>query len=114
MSDLYKGTIIEESLSDNRVLNDFKIIGFKISKDENPADRWHLYTVSVNNEDIERLSEIIKPKWYMHFWKDRDIVAIFQGRKFEFNFDDKSSWAPVVEYGLSIGIPKEQLDFPID
>lgn len=39
MANEYKGTIVEESLSDNRVLNDFKIIGFRISKDENPIDR---------------------------------------------------------------------------
>lgn len=50
----------------------------------------------------------------MHFWRGRDIVAIFQGKKFEFNYDNKDSWSPVIEYGLSVGIPREQLDFPID
>ena len=35
MKDEYKGTIVEESLIDNRALNDHKIIGFKISKEEN-------------------------------------------------------------------------------
>ncbi|HUT21776.1 MAG TPA: hypothetical protein VMX18_00005 [Candidatus Bipolaricaulota bacterium] len=110
----YKGVIVEESLEDNRILNDFKIIEFRISKEENPADRWHLYTVQVSKEDIVRLSKNIKQKWYMHFWKGRNVIAIFKDKKFEFNFDDKSTWKPVVEYGLSLGIPKEQLDFPID
>jgi len=50
----------------------------------------------------------------MHFWRGREVIAIFQGKKFEFNYDDKSSWASAVEHGLSIGIPKEQLDFLID
>jgi hypothetical protein len=50
----------------------------------------------------------------MHFWKGREIIAVFQGKKFEFNYDDKSSWIPAVEHGLSIGIPKEQLNFLID
>lgn len=110
----YKGVIVEESLEDNRILNDFKIIEFRISKEENPADRWHLYIVQVSKEDIVRLSKNIKQKWYMHFWKGRNVIAIFKDKKFEFNFDDKSTWKPVVEYGLSLGIPKEQLDFPID
>lgn len=110
----YKGVIVEESLGDNRILNDFKIIEFRISKEENPADRWHLYTVQVSKEEIVRLSKNIKQKWYMHFWKGRNVIAIFKDKKFEFNFDDKSTWKPVVEYGLSLGIPKEQLDFPID
>ena len=114
MANEYKGTIVEESLNDNRIINDFKIIGFRISKDENPADRQHLYTVTVTHENIARLSENIKPKWYMHFWRGREVIAIFQGKKFEFNYDDKSSWASAVEHGLSIGIPKEQLDFLID
>ena len=114
MSNKYKGTIVEESLNDNRVINNFKIIGFRISSDDNPEDRWHLYTVSVTPEDMEQLSKNIKPKWYMHFWRNREVVVIFSGQKFEFNYDDKSSWIPAVEYGLSIGISKEQLDFLID
>ena len=110
----YKGIIVEESLNDNRIMNDLNIIGFRISKDENPADRWHLYTVLVSHENIERLSNNIKPKWYMHFWKDREIIAVFYGKTFEFNYDDKSSWTPAIQYGLSTGIPGEQLDFIID
>jgi hypothetical protein len=114
MPNEFKGAIVEESLMDNRILNDFKIIGFRISKDENPVDRWHIYTVLVSPEEIDRLSKNIKPKWYMHFWKGRDVVAVFKDKKFEFNYDDKSSWAPAIEHGLSLGIPKEQLDFIIN
>lgn len=110
----YKGIIIEESLEDNRMLNDLEIIDFEISKEENSSERWHLYTVNVSKEDIENLSKNIKKgKWYMHFWKGREVIAIFKNKKFEFNFDDKSTWREVIEYGLSLGIPKEQLDFPI-
>lgn len=110
----YKGIIVEESLEDNRILNDLEILKVRISKAENPADRWHLYTVKVSREKIEKLSKNIKLKWYMHFWKGRDVIVIFKDKQFEFNFDDKSTWSPVLEYGKSIGIPQEQLDFPID
>jgi hypothetical protein len=113
MKDEYKGTIVEESLIDNRALNDLKIIGFKISKEENPADRWHLYTVSIDYKDIENLLNNIKPKWYMHFWKDKNIIAIFKDKRFEFNYDNKESWKPAIEYGLKMGISEEQLDFLI-
>ena len=110
----YKGIIIEESLSDNRILNGLEIIKIEISKEDNPQDRWHLYTVRVSEEDINELSKNIKPKWYMHFWKGKEVIAIFKDKKFEFNYDNKSERTPVVNYGLSLGIPKEQLDFPID
>ena len=114
MEKQYKGTIIEESLEDNRILNSMEIVGFRISKDENPQDRWHLYTVKVSKEDIEKLPGCIKTKWYMHFWRDRDIIAIFKNKIFEFNYDDRASWKEAVDHGLSLGIPKEQLDFVIE
>ncbi|MEI6288783.1 MAG: hypothetical protein WCP18_04425 [bacterium] len=115
MTNEYKGAIIEESLADNRLLNNLDIIKVRISNDENPADRWHIYTVKVNQEEIEKLAQNIKPKWYMHFWNDqKDIIAIFENKKFKFNYEDKASWSPAIDYGLSQGIPKEQLDFLID
>lgn len=114
MTTLYKGTIIEESLIDNRLINDLNIIKLRISKDENPADRWHIYTASIAKDEILRLPKIIKPKWYMHFWQGDSIIVIFQGKTFEFNRQDKTSWSPAIEYGISIGIPQEQLDFPTE
>jgi len=110
----FKGIIVEESLSDNRILNDLAIIKVEISKEENSLDRWHLYTVKVSKEDVDKLSKNIKPKWYMHFWKERSVIVIFKDKKFEFNYDNKSEWKSAVNYGLSLGVPKEQLDFPID
>lgn len=106
----YKGVIIEESLDDNRVINNLEIVRVKISNE----DRWHLYTVLVSEKDIEELSRSLKQGWYMHFWKDKKVIAIFKDKRFEFDYNKKDTWEPVIEYGLSIGIPKEQLDFPIN
>jgi len=106
----YRGVVIEESLVDNRIINNFEIIKIKISNE----NRWHLYTILVSEKDIEELSKCIKDSWYMHFWKDRQVIAIFQGKKFQFDYDNKETWQPVIEYGLSVGVPKEQLDFPIE
>jgi hypothetical protein len=111
----YTGTIVEESLEDNRILNDFDIVSVKISKDDNPADRWHLYSVKVSKDDISVLAQQIKlGKWYMHFWKGRDVIAVFKDKIFEFKYDNKSTWKDAVDYGLSQGIPQEQLDFIIE
>ena len=35
----------------------------KITKEEIPSERWHLYTIKVSKNDIENLSKNIKPKW---------------------------------------------------
>ncbi len=96
-----------------KILNVLKIIDFNILKEENMIDRWHLYTVQVSKKEIILLSKNIKSKWYMHFWKDQNVIAIFKNKKFEFNFNDKSTWKTLMAYGLSLGIPKKQLDFQI-
>ena len=110
MAEEYKGVIIEESLDDNRIINNLEIVGVKVSSEL----RWHLYTVLVSEKDIEELSYLLKQGWYMHFWKDKKVIAIFKDKRFEFDYDRKDTLEPVIEYGLSIGIPKEQLDFPIN
>ncbi len=112
----YTGTIIEESLEDNRILNDFEIISVRITRDESPVDRWHLYKVKSTKENLLKFSNNLKQgTWYAHFWdEDKNIIAIFRDNVFEFNYDDKSSWVSAVEYGKSLGIPNEQLDFIVE
>ncbi|MCR4323053.1 MAG: hypothetical protein NUV61_03110 [Candidatus Azambacteria bacterium] len=115
MGKKYKGTVVEESLEDNRILNELEITGFRISSDEDPQSRWHLYTVKVSEEDILKLSKCISPgKWYMHFWSGRNVIAVFRDKTFEFNYDNKATWKEAVDYGLSVGTPREQLDFLIE
>ena len=50
----------------------------------------------------------------MHFWNEREIIAVFKDKTFTFNSDDKPSRINAVNYGISLGIPEEQLDFIID
>lgn len=72
----YKGLIIEESLENNLILNEFVIKSVKITDDNNPKDRWHIYEVEIDKNQIVELSKHLKPqKWYAHFWNEkRDII----------------------------------------
>lgn len=111
----YEGTVVEESLLDSRFVNLLEVSGVHISSAENPEDRWHLYKVKVSEEEIASLSKQIKPKhWYMHFWNGDDVIVVFPGKTFRFKHSDKSTWQPAIEYGKSINIPEEQLDFLVD
>ncbi len=111
----YKGTIVEESLLDNRMLNDFKITGFRVTNDENPSARWHLYFVEADKDIIQKLAHTLKPeKWYAHFWSGDNIIAVFPGKTFSFKHSQPQTWKKAVEYGKKLGIPAEQLDFKIE
>ena len=119
MTGRWKGVIISEGLEEPSLLNGFDVYRARISKRDQPIDdrghkeRWHLYWVRATDKQIEALSSQIKDGWYAHFWKDKKkLVAVFRGKKFEFKSRDKSTWNEAVEYGKSVGIPEEQLDFP--
>lgn len=112
---VYKGTIVQESLQDDRQINDFQVIGLKVTSQNNPHDRWHLCTVLITESDIEKLASNLKPqKWYAHFWCDDQVIAVFPQKIFKFLHSDKSTWAQAIEYGKSVGIPDKQLDFVIE
>jgi len=111
----YLGTIIEESLEDSRVLNNFNILNVRITNEDNPTERWHLCKVEATPEQLQKLSSVLKPeRWYAHFWSGDEMIVIFRDKTFTQKVDDKSTWEPAIQYGLSVGIPKEQLDFLIE
>lgn len=115
MNSKYKGTIVQESLSDDRVLNDFEVVGFKVTKEEDSSARWHLVTVLATENNVRKLSKRLKPeRWYAHFWNGDDVIAVFSNKLFRFKYSDKSTWKDAVDHGLSLGISKEQLDFLIE
>lgn len=112
---IYSGTIVEESLLDNRILNSFTINQVHISMNEVAANRWHLYKVTLSEKQIDILLNNLKPQgWYAHFWHNDKVIVVFPGKKFKIQYSDKSTWQDAIDYGLSIGIPQEQLDFPTD
>ncbi|AJA47058.1 hypothetical protein CPAST_c09580 [Clostridium pasteurianum DSM 525 = ATCC 6013] len=113
MNKEYIGIIVEESLNDNRILNGLDIKKIHITNHNNPKDRWHMYEVNVSKEEIGELSKHIIGDWYMHFWENTNIVAIFKDKIFEFDYENKSTWDKVLKYGRSLGLPEGELDFPI-
>ncbi len=108
---MYKGTIIENSLKDKNILSKIQI------QHTRQAGGWILHDVLTEEVLIPELSEsLAEGPWYIHLWepsKDK-VKVIFKGKVFDIQFSDKSTWNDAVTYGKSIGIPDEQLDFPID
>lgn len=111
MTSKWKGCVVEESLEDNRILNDIEIVKVRITPDDAAEERWHIYNVLLSESDIDIVHHNLKQAWFMHFWKDNKMVVLFKDRKFDIDAKDKKTWKDVIEYGLSLGIPREQLSF---
>jgi len=110
----WKGCIVEESLTDNRVLNNLKVVRVRITSEDKPIERWHIYDLLVSKEELNKLHHYIKDGWYMHFWKDKKILVFFKNKKFILDINKKETWKEAIDYGLSIKIPREQLDFKME
>lgn len=108
---MYKGTIIENSLGNKEILKKVKI-----SKSWQDGD-WMLHSVSLDEDQIPELSRSLdNGPWYIHIWyqgKD-NVKVIYKDKIFDIKFSDKSTWTDAIEHGKALGIPEEQLDFPID
>lgn len=118
----FKGTIIEESLSDTAVLKKFKILSTQVEpvtdKHKTPwVTQWTLHSIelpfSEAREVAEAMSKALDPNhvWYADFKNELHHYIIFKGKVFFVNRGSKEQYDEVVKYGISLGIPEYQLDF---
>ncbi len=121
----FKGVVIEESLENKEILNSLKIISTKVEKvteaHKTPwLKQWTLHTVEIPSGSMDRISDELKNSlekehnWFMHFWKEYLLIVIFKDKIFKLPKDDKKTWQPAIAHGISLGIPKYQLNFPVD
>jgi hypothetical protein len=99
----YQGTIVQESLKDESILKDFIITEKKRIGEF--GDEWNLAKVKASLGDIAKLKYYINDgPWYANFWNADEHIVVFKDKVFT-NEDEAR------EYGLSVGVPPEQLDF---
>ena len=110
----WKGCIVEESLDDNRVLNGIEVLKIMITSAPKPKNRWHIYNALLSKDKIAGIHPHLKEGWYMHFWNEGKMIVLFKNKKFVLDVNDKNTWKEAIDYGLSINIPKEQLDFNME
>lgn len=127
----YRGVIIEESLINNSIINEFKIIQKEIElvteKEGTPwLDKWTLYTVEIDEKSIEeyaqKLSKLLDMEhcsdWYCDFRNDKFHYVVFSNKVFKLDRNNKQDYINMQNYAISIGLPKHQLpdfnDLPIN
>jgi dephospho-CoA kinase len=118
----YKGVVIEESLEDNSILKDIKIIKTKVEKvtpkHKTPwISKWTLHSIEVPEKQAEeiadRISKVLDSKhnWYADFKNNKLHFIIFKNKVFCVDIHSKEQYDKAKEYGISLGIPEYQVDF---
>jgi hypothetical protein len=108
---MLKGIIVENSLADKSILERLHIE--KSWQDGN----WTLHTVQIEKGRVQEIaSALSNGPWYTHFWEsgNDEILVVFKDKVITIHSKDTSTWEPAIAYGKSIGIPEEQLDFPMN
>jgi hypothetical protein len=111
---VWRGVIIEESLNDESLLKEVKIVATKISKleKENRILTFHSIEITdgFKNKYVDKVKLNIKDSFYTHLCKDGSMVVIFHNKLFTFTKSDPQL-KKAREYGRSIGIIAEQMPF---
>lgn len=111
---VWRGVVIEESLSDKSLLDEVKIVATKISRleKENRVLTFHSIKVddAFKDEYVEEVKKYIKDRFYAHLCKDHNMIVIFHNKVFTFTKNDPQL-KEAREYGKSIEIIAEQMPF---
>ena len=120
----YKGTIIEESLSDPDILKELNIVSAKVElvteRHKTPwLSQWTLHDVEILESKAEEIAEKIKKAldlkyWYADFKNDRYHFIIFGEKIFRVDLSNPVLYLEARQYGVSLGIPGYQLDFELN
>ena len=118
----YKGVIIEESLENKDVLKDVKVLNTEIEmvteEHKTPwISQWTKRAVEIPENEVEKIAKKISHSldrahggsWYADFKNDTHHYIIFRDKVFCVNRKSKEEYDEAERYGLSLGIPGDQL-----
>ncbi len=110
------GTIIKESLADDRVLDEIEIRGVEIWKAENhTADQPAYWTAIFFHADSQRfpdeLANALKNGWYVDLSDCGDKVLVFRHKIIRYPAGDAAGRLRAAAYCREIGVPESQIDW---
>lgn len=114
---IWKGVIIKESLLDKTILSLIKVVRSRETILENENERGTLTFLYIELEDerkepfIRKVLASLIDRFYVHICKEERMIVIYKNKMFEFSSNEKDKLNQAREYGLSIGILREQMPF---
>ena len=108
----YHGIVIKQGFQDSSLLDTLRILGRK------QAGAWTLLRIGVTRSSFERTVRRVQRNlrsengvpFYAHFYLPGELVVVFPQKVFRCR-PGKATWSRAVNYGRSVGIPAEELDF---
>ncbi|KKR87342.1 hypothetical protein A2875_02830 [Candidatus Gottesmanbacteria bacterium RIFCSPHIGHO2_01_FULL_46_14] len=111
----WQGVIIKESLNNQSVFGEVKIVGTKEAQLESEGERGMFHFLSVEVEDnklenvLEKLKKSLRPSWYVHLVKGNVLHVAFLGKVMTAHTDNASEFESIRIHALSKGIHADQL-----
>ena len=104
----YHGILVNVSQKNKNIFSKLKILSQK------EGGSWTLYKISINPAYLEKSLEEIQKNlvdgFYFHAYRNNELIVVFTNKIFRVKTVE-TAWKEVIEYGKSLGIPEEQLDF---
>jgi hypothetical protein len=119
------GTLIAESLRVGSTLEGIALTVTKISRanagdiDAGQPRTWTFVEFEAPDVDAERLADALEGLleraggWYCDFRNHAATFVVFAGRTFRYPRGDEVGRTAATDYGRSVGVPDEQLDWPV-
>jgi len=118
----FKGAIIEESLSNPKVLKKVNITKTDVfpvtKKHKTPwVKQWTFHFIEVDENKAESIASEISVSmdsehvWYADFRNNKIHYIIYYNRVFKMDINKKEDYQNAIDYGSKLGLPNYQLDF---
>lgn len=123
---MYIGVIIQESLTDQEILDKLHVIRTVVEevtpRHNTPwVKSWILHTVEIEEEEADKWAEWLSlhidnshdHPWYVDYRNDKYHYVIFPNKIFKIDRSNSQQNKEAQEYGKSVGIPDYQLDWEL-
>jgi hypothetical protein len=121
---MLSGTLLAESIQVGAELRIDGLIVTKIFRKDFPDEppgmptTWTFVEFQAEDDRAGELAQkladvlIAEGGWYADFGVGDDHVVVFAGKVFRYRKGDEAGRAEATQYGLSVGCPADQLDWP--
>ena len=113
--DVWRGTLIEESLDDEELLEHVDIVDVATGTLESEEEKgeFTFHRVEVPDKELDVIVSIalksLKSSWYFHLVKGGTMIVMFKDKKFTVNEGDEEGLQAIKDYGMAHGIHADQL-----